>query len=337
MEGHSRNMLRYPSLHFIKKLLKQLAMANPRWSLFFPVRSDGVRVLMYHRICSNRRFFLGVDPRRFREEMRWLARYCRLISVDELPDAAKTPSRHRRSVLVTFDDGFRDYHDHAYPILEELRIPAVVFVATAFLDHGGAIWTDAVQFALATTRERRIAPPWNRAIVHELDSPEARERAAQACKTFLKGIPDVERRSAVSALLGELGVDQAAIEATYGRQMLTWDEVRATREFTTYGGHSHTHPILSQLDDDGIEYEIATCQRRLTEELGAPARHFAYPNGRSVDFDARVQAALRRHGFEAAFSTNDGRVTADVDWMAIPRKAAGGSTLADFAFSVGFQ
>ena len=324
-------------LQRVKILTKATLTSRVGWYCLSSIRAGNVAVLMYHRIHRSGTPFSGVDPDRFREQMRWLSRQCRPIAIDELADAARIPSRHNPAILVTFDDGFRDYHDHAYPILEELRIPAVVFVATAFLDHGGAIWTDVVQFAMATTRERRIAPPWNRAIVHELDSPEARERAAQACKTFLKGIPDVERRSAVSALLGELGVDEAAIEATYGRQMLTWDEVRATREFTTYGGHSHTHPILSQLDDDGIEYEIATCQRRLTEELGAPARHFAYPNGRSVDFDARVQAALRRHGFESAFSTNDGRVTADVDWMAIPRKAAGGSTLADFAFSVGFQ
>ncbi len=325
------------ALRSVRKMAKAALTSKAGWRCLAPIRPGNVAVLMYHRICPNGTPFSGVDPDRFRVQMRWLSRQCRPIAVDELAQAAREPSRRTPPVLVTFDDGFRDYHDHAYPILQELRIPAVVFVATAFPDHGGAIWTDVVQFALATTRERRIAPPWDRTVVHELDSPQARERTAQACKTFLKGIPDGERRNAVAALLGELGVEESAIESTYGRQMLTWDEIRATREFTTYGGHSHTHPILSQLDDDGIEFEIATCQRRLTEELGMPARHFAYPNGRSVDFDSRVQTALRRHGFQSAFSTNDGRVTTDIDWMAIPRKAAWDSPLADFAFSVGFQ
>ena len=320
-----------------KQALKIVLTGGFGWRFFSAIRTGSPTVLMYHRICRSGPHFSGEDPDRFRERMRWLKRNCRPISVDELVHAARSPSRRNPPVLVTFDDGFRDYHDNAYPILQELRIPAVVFVATAFLDHGGAIWTDVVQFALATTRERRIAPPWDRAVILELGSPQARERAAHACKTFLKGIPDVDRRRAVTMLLGELGITESAIEDAYGRQMLTWDETRATREFTTYGGHSHTHPILSQLDDDRIDFEIGTCQRRLTEELGVPARHFAYPNGRSVDFDARVQTALRRHGFESAFSTNDGRVTADADWMAIPRKAVGGSTLGDFAFSVGFQ
>ena len=44
--------------------------------------------------------------------------------------------------------------------------------------------------------------------------------------------------------------------------MLTWDEVRATLDLTRYGGHSHTHPILSRLDRADAEREIRTCRDR---------------------------------------------------------------------------
>ena len=77
--------------------------------------------------------------------------------------------------------------------------------------------------------------------------------------------------------------------------------------------------------------ELATCRERISSATGAPPRFFAYPNGRERDFDERSRAALRRHGFAVAFSTEEGVNGPDTDWMAV-RRFAGDGSLPDLAW-----
>lgn len=100
---------------------------------------------------------------------------------------------------------------------------------------------------------------------------------------------------------------------------MTWDEVRATSDITCYGGHTHTHPILSRVKRSQVVQEIATCRDRILSETGRAPTCFAYPNGRPADFTRETQEILRGHGFTLAFSTTEGIASKDSDWMAVKR------------------
>jgi peptidoglycan/xylan/chitin deacetylase (PgdA/CDA1 family) len=230
-------------------------------------------------------------------------------------------------VLITFDDGYRDYHDVAYPVLESLGIPSTVFLATSFMDEGGMLWTDEVQWAALSTRRDRVTLPWADEPSMALPDAAARNALGERARAHLKKLPDAERRVALTALLAALG-DPPPKE----RQMLTWDEVRRTMKLTSYGGHSHTHPILSRLDADAADREIRTCKERIAAETGVSPRTFAYPNGRPSDYTAETQAILRRHGFDLVFATSEGIAGPDSDWMAVKRLPTEAADLPEFAW-----
>jgi peptidoglycan/xylan/chitin deacetylase (PgdA/CDA1 family) len=79
---------------------------------------------------------------------------------------------------------------------------------------------------------------------------------------------------------------------------MTWDELRTLVEAGwEIGGHSVTHPYLTQLDDEKLDWELAAARERLEQELGVPCRTMAYPTG---DHDERVIAAAGRAGYTAA-------------------------------------
>jgi peptidoglycan/xylan/chitin deacetylase (PgdA/CDA1 family) len=94
----------------------------------------GIRVLFYHRV-SDERDDLAVHPRRFREQMDYLAgagyRVVDIVQVAELLDAGETPAR---TVGLNFDDGYLDVAEHALPVLAEHGFRATVFVATGVTD-----------------------------------------------------------------------------------------------------------------------------------------------------------------------------------------------------------
>jgi peptidoglycan/xylan/chitin deacetylase (PgdA/CDA1 family) len=263
--------------------------------------------------------------------MRWLRRACAPIAPEDLDAALRSPGRGRQPVLVTFDDGYRDFRDHAYPVLAELGIPALVFLATAFMDGGALLWTDAVTWAFHRTARARVALPWDRGVTLPLGDGAERARAARVAKEHLKAVSDGERERWQGALFEELAVDPQ--DGSAGRQMLSWAEVRATLGVARYGGHTHTHPILSRVDAARAEREIRACRERIAAETGVPPRWFAYPNGRPQDFSDETKATLRRCGFELAFSTVEGLNGPGADRYALRRQWAA-PRLEDYAWLV---
>jgi peptidoglycan/xylan/chitin deacetylase (PgdA/CDA1 family) len=78
--------------------------------------------------------------------------------------------------------------------------------------------------------------------------------------------------------------------------------------------HGHAHIDLARVSPAAAEQDVATSYERLTEILGSPPRHFAYPYGRSSD---AARSAVARAGFELAFSLDRGEE--EPSRLALPR------------------
>jgi peptidoglycan/xylan/chitin deacetylase (PgdA/CDA1 family) len=95
---------------------------------------SGLRILFYHRV-SDDRDELAVHPRRFREQMDYLAeagyRVVDIVQVADLLDAGEVP---KRTIGLNFDDGYLDVAEHALPVLAEHGFRATVFIATGVTD-----------------------------------------------------------------------------------------------------------------------------------------------------------------------------------------------------------
>jgi peptidoglycan/xylan/chitin deacetylase (PgdA/CDA1 family) len=108
-----------------------------------PARAESAIVVFALHTIAPARGDMAISTARFREQMQSLleAGY-QAFTIDQLLGVLsnKTPLPGR-AFAVTFDDGYRSVLTDALPVLEELQIPATVFLATGFLDG-------------------RVAPPW---------------------------------------------------------------------------------------------------------------------------------------------------------------------------------
>lgn len=101
------------------------------------------------------------------------------------------------------------------------------------------------------------------------------------------------------------------------RPMLTWDQVREMQAAGIwFGGHTMTHPRLSQLPREQALAEIAGSHATLRAETGMDAKWFAYPYG---DLDEKTPDVAREAGFSFACTTRSGFNSPDIEPLLLRR------------------
>jgi colanic acid/amylovoran biosynthesis glycosyltransferase len=264
------------------------------------VRSAVLRVLMYHRVVEpsaaigDNPSIISATPRGFHRQVRHLAGHYRVVSAEQVLDAV----RHdrplpRRAVLLTFDDGYRDFGEIAWPILRRYGMPATLFVATAYPGSERAFWWDRLARAFTFT-ERQVL---ERAPVGRLSLRTPAERLASS-RTWIKCLETLPHEQAM-LLLDELCCELGS-ETSVGGKVLTWQELRQlAADGLTVGAHTQTHPALTRLPLDAARSEIRGCRQDLLREMGVLTPVFSYPFGYHDD---RIVEIVRQEGFELGFT-----------------------------------
>jgi hypothetical protein len=120
--------------------LATVYVTNPLRKLA-PLPDNGcIRILMYHRISDAPEpnvppyFRVNTSSRRFAEQMRFLheERY-KIIDLLQALALLRKNAFTRKHVVITFDDGYADFADLAFPVLKQYHFTATVFLPTAFI------------------------------------------------------------------------------------------------------------------------------------------------------------------------------------------------------------
>jgi peptidoglycan/xylan/chitin deacetylase (PgdA/CDA1 family) len=117
----------------VRTALSAVGLQLGRLTQRFRFRST-LRILYYHSI-SNLPVRSSVAPEAFTAQMEYLrAHGYQVLSLAEAVHylTAHTPFSEK-SVVLTFDDGFSDNYEHAFPVLERLQLPATIFLAASYV------------------------------------------------------------------------------------------------------------------------------------------------------------------------------------------------------------
>lgn len=275
----------------------------------------GLVGLDYHRIGDGRaspydRGLYSATAEAFDAQLSWLKQSFDVISPRDIPDALD--SARGRHVVITFDDGFRDNHDVAFPILRTHGLPATFFVATGYVDAPSLPWWDEIAWMVRTSARTDIELPGFLSAQLPFDAPD-RQRAIEKLLWTYYRLPGPRTAEYLDAIAAATGAGRhPPVGAAH--PWMTWDMLREMHAAgMTIGGHTVRHEILSRMAPEEQWAEISGCARRIEEELGTPMRTFSYPAGQRDSFDAATRECLRRAGVVTAF-TYFGGYTAPGDW-----------------------
>jgi peptidoglycan/xylan/chitin deacetylase (PgdA/CDA1 family) len=117
------------------------------------------------------------------------------------------------------------------------------------------------------------------------------------------------------------------MEAMHWKQAISWEMLAELRDdpLVEIGGHTVNHSRISSLSPERAALELRGCRDRLIEQLGIPARHFAFPYGRAGDCGPRDFAIARDAGYASASTTRKGLVLHKQDPYSLPRCTINGA------------
>lgn len=100
----------------------------------FP-KPGGPRVLIYHQVGAELGRQMEVTTRNFRRQLDWLSRNRQVVDLETAIAQWQEPGSDHLAVL-TFDDGYRDTYETAFPLLSELGLPFTLYLATEPVETG---------------------------------------------------------------------------------------------------------------------------------------------------------------------------------------------------------
>ena len=277
-------------------------------------------VLTFHRIVDDGEKYLNKSPvvnhrvQDFRKEIGYLKEYFRILGIDEMVDRVKEGSGFKSpSILITFDDGYRDNYVLAYPALKRYGIPATIYLTTGLIGGMERTWPDKIEFALLETREESLQLPgiWDKRTV-SIRSAREKEQVHEMITAQLKELTNSERLSILNNIFSSLKIEMKSMNSGKRRMMLQWEEVREMGENNiSFGCHTNSHPILSSMPLDEAKKEILVSKEILERRVGEEVKHFAFPNGRDQDFSEDLREYCKEIGLvtvaSVSYGPNSGR------------------------------
>ena len=110
---------------------------------------SSTKVVLYHSVSKTKSFLLdNLGPTMFVDENifeRHLMYYKENYNIISLRDFFSKKSIPKNSLIITFDDGYRDNFLNVYPLLEKHSIPATICITTDFLNNNDLLWLSKIQ------------------------------------------------------------------------------------------------------------------------------------------------------------------------------------------------
>jgi peptidoglycan/xylan/chitin deacetylase (PgdA/CDA1 family) len=232
-----------------------------------------------------------------------------LVSLDEALALLSAPRKGRFFVALTFDDGYRDNVEQAWPVLAKHGAPWTLFVTAGFADRTARLWWLELEEAIAALPQVNVTLP-DGPFTANTGSDAEKQRAFDGLYWRLRRQPEATLLSAIADLAKQAGIDSTVLVE---RECLPWETLRALAGApgVTIGAHTLTHPMLAKHDEASARSEIVESKARLEKELGIPVRHFAYPVGDPTSAGPRDFALAKAAGFASAVTTRPGHLFAE--------------------------
>jgi len=230
-----------------------------------------------------------IAPEVFSMELDYLKKHYNVLDLDKALEKLKNGTLPPYSLAITFDDGYKNFYDYAFPILKQHNLTATFFLPTNFILEKTPLWTDRLEF-LGLKDDAKIR---------------------QGLKTHVDESRNLELIRLENQHQKKLDnfVGSNSVYAPLSLEMIKEMQNAGMK----FGAHTQSHPILSKVNTLRLFNEIKGSKNLLEQNIGEISNVFCYPNGQPEDFNQDVLGGVKKAGFKWAITTIEGMNTKDTN------------------------
>jgi peptidoglycan/xylan/chitin deacetylase (PgdA/CDA1 family) len=304
-----------PAKRIIKRGLQHVAARiGPHTRKHGPTR---LLILMYHRIlpAEDPRSQLEepgmlVTPESFRQHLQIIGRRFKAVQLsDWLGKKARGEPLPELACAITFDDGWADNYEFAYPLLQEAGIPASIFLVSDMIGTSQMFWPERLARTVTALAQNHPGD-WSNPALEWL-------RSAATDYPFDNTRPSTEQLSAIIASMKTLSdmdihkrLDETARHfdlgtLSNGASLLNWEQLKkmTASGLIEAGSHTCNHIRLNAgTPRDVLHHEVIHSKQTIEQKTGSQVTTFCFPNG---DFSTDALALVKQH-YDCAVTTRSG-------------------------------
>lgn len=263
-----------------------------------------LKILLFHRVSPERDpLWNPITPKLFNQILSFLSKNYEIVPVEKTLLGEYKPAGKKPLCGITFDDGYKDFVDYAFPILRKYRLPSSLYVITHCADEGLPPWTYIVNHVFINTSHlsldlssKALSPA-----LRKTRWKNAAERIAYARKLspFLKQLNNQERQLIYEQIL----FDFNDTDLPQG-MMMNWSEIReVSQNNCEVGSHSQTHPLLTKrINADRLQLEIEGSGKTIEKQIGKFPLAFSYPFG---NYNSVIEKMTAEAGYKLGIAVNN--------------------------------
>ena len=259
-------------------------------------------ILNYHRVLPSNKIDnslvnISVSTDNFTHQLNYLKKNFDIISLDDLLLHLKSKSNEFK-IAITFDDGYSDNLDYAYPILEKLKAPATIYIITKFINN-------------------KVIPWWIKLDHFIKNNPKIfcdKKKIFQFYKNDILLRDQLTIDKKILSIIGKYN------KTEYNKIFLDQKEIQylSKQKFITIGSHSHSHYNFSKLTQEQTFSEFKTSKSILEKIIKKKIIHFSYPYGGHLNINFKFTKLLQNLGYLSAVTTIKKKIY-EADQFELPR------------------
>jgi len=287
----------------------------------------GLLILGYHRVLPKKhpedelmQPGMKIRPETLEMHIQVLKQHFQIVSLSEWICKARAGEElPKKSVALTFDDGWIDNYEYAYPILKREQVPSTIFLVSSMIGTNKQFWPERVSKIISHIRsmkgqvfdEKQLA--WFD--YYKLDITNLRSFDEDVLSDFISRLKEFSDEDIYESLRVFSDVERQSI---FQPQILNKEQLLEMKSsgLVSYGAHTRSHYRLNKIQDQQLlESETLGCKKDLESMLGINVSGFCYPNG---DFNANTVDVLKKE-YQYSCTTEKGWNTSKTDVFMLKR------------------
>jgi peptidoglycan/xylan/chitin deacetylase (PgdA/CDA1 family) len=306
--------------------------------------ANSALILAFHRI--NTREYIAktklmpgmyISNEAFSAQISWLKNYFEIVNIEKIIRGIRYREKWREPICaITFDDGWFDNYEYAFPVLRENKVPWTIFITGKDIgcselncfDMCFEIAVNLQELPADITRLEKIDKLF---LLKEFDPVGKGRRIINE----IRKLPGREFDIVYSRLKEFFLENVNNFDINMKYRKMTWENMKEMQEYgSTFGYHSRSHYMLMQLEKDKLEEELII-PKEIARNHGVSIENiFCYPDG---GFNDDIIRLLKELGYEGAASLITGYNNVETDPYKLKRfnihEGSGGS-LGNFLYTI---